>query len=237
MSTHSDTIDIEKMTVLQLSCTGDMPIIELTARLNALCEQADSAEHPIVILQLTAHVVDIFPWPGQVNIQDVNRWERAIRRLERLPAVTIILVSGVIGGAALDLILTADYRIVTTDFQLHLPLNHGHIWPGTALYRLVNQVGMARSRQLLMGVRDIGAQRALDIGLVDEVAGSTSPEILEIVSRFAAMSGAEVAVRRQLLLEVQAMSIDDAFGLHLAACDRELNRLHVDEPLEAGESQ
>ncbi|MEK8174877.1 hypothetical protein NKH77_54940 [Streptomyces sp. M19] len=39
------------------------------------------------------------------------------------------------------------------------------------------------------------------------------------------ISDQELAVRRQLLLEAASVEYDEALGVHLAACDRELRRL------------
>ena len=43
----------------------------------------------------------------------------------------------------------------------------------------------------------------------------------------AAVEGAELAIRRQLMLEAPTATFEDALGVHLAACDRSLRRLAV----------
>jgi isomerase DpgB len=40
----------------------------------------------------------------------------------------------------------------------------------------------------------------------------------------AAAGGAELAIRRQLVLEAATTTFEDALGMHLAACDRALRR-------------
>jgi isomerase DpgB len=39
-----------------------------------------------------------------------------------------------------------------------------------------------------------------------------------------AVAGAELAIRRQLLLDAPTVSFDDALGVHLAACDRAIRQ-------------
>ncbi|XYH97096.1 enoyl-CoA-hydratase DpgB [Sorangium sp. So ce1128] len=211
---------------LRLDIDGGVPLAELTAAVNGVCQQAEDRTHSVVVLWLPTSSFDPKGWPGEISIQDANRWERAVRRLERLAAASIAVVSGACGGPALDLLLATDYRIATAELRLLLPVNDGHVWPGMAVHRLVNQVGVARARQLLVGGHDISAQQALDIGLVDELSSAASDALRAAASRLGRISGKELAIRRQLVLEAPATSFEDALGTHLAACDRELRRLH-----------
>ena len=158
-------------------------------------------------------------------MQEVTRWERALRRLERLPAVTVAVAGGYCAGPALDLLLTADYRIATSNFELLLPVNDGHFWPGMAIFRLAKQIGGGLSRRLVLWGDRLTATRALEIGLVDELTGSLEEAVQGAAVLLARAAGAELAVRRQLVLENPGTSYEEALGAHLAACDRELRRL------------
>lgn len=222
---NNNAAEIAKAPHLQLDITGGIPLTELTVQVNGICAQAEEQTHAVVVLHFTDSSLDLKEWPGQVGIQDVNRWERAVRRLERLATVVIAVASGATCGPALDLLLASDYRIAEADFRLHMPINQGHVWPGMGIYRLVNQVGVARGRQLLMGVHEITAQRALDLGLIDEISDAMLDTMHAAVLRLGPMSSAELSVRRQLLLEAPTTTFEDALGTYLAACDRELRRL------------
>jgi isomerase DpgB len=224
MKTNPNILESQKQQLLKLNIAEDMSLAELTAQVNNTCEEAANCAHAVVICHLTGS--NLQEWPGKsTGIQDINRWERALRRLERLPTATISLASGILCGPALDLLLTNDYRIVSPDFQLRLPVNDGHVWPGMTIHRLTHQIGIARCRQLLLGNCEFNAKQALDMGLVDEISGNTHPRIQAAISRFNSMSGTEIAVRRQLLLEATTTNFEDALGVYLAACDRELRRL------------
>jgi isomerase DpgB len=50
---------------------------------------------------------------------------------------------------------------------------------------------------------------------------SSAEKAMEVA---AAAVGAELAIRRQLVLEAPATTFEDALGTHLAACDRALRR-------------
>ncbi|MDT0345440.1 enoyl-CoA-hydratase DpgB [Streptomyces litchfieldiae] len=197
---------------------------ELTAELNAVCDRAEDRRPPGVVLMLGGSPGD-WPWPGAARIQEVNRWERAVRRLERLSAVIIAVARGTCGGPALDLLLAGDYRIAEPGLRMLLPVNDGHFWPGMGVHRLVNQVGVARARQLVLWGHELSAPQAIELGLVDEVTEQLDDAIGAAALLLGRLSGPDLAIRRQLLLEAPSVDHDEALGPHLAACDRELLRL------------
>ncbi|MFG3530819.1 enoyl-CoA-hydratase DpgB [Streptomyces sp. NPDC047917] len=212
---------------ITLEVDGTRTLAELTAALNGICEQAEDrkGEHVIVVLRLEASATESRAWPGPAGIQEVNRWERAVRRLESLAAMNIAVGRGACGGPALDLLLAADFRIATPDLLLRLPVNDGHFWPGMALYRLVQHLGLSRARQIVLWGGDIPVARAQELSLVDQIADDITAAVHTATVLMGRISDQELAVRRRLLLEASSADYDDALGVQLAACDRELRRL------------
>jgi isomerase DpgB len=211
---------------LRLVMNTAQALPELTAALDRTCAMAEDDGHPAVVISASPVMHETRDWPGTVLIAEVNRWERAVRRLERLRCPSILLAAGVCGGPSLDLLLATDYRIAATDMRLLLPVNDGHFWPGMAVHRLVNQVGGARARQMVLWGSELTAQHATAIGLVDQVAADLDTAVSAARILLGRQSGSDLAVRRQLLLEAYSSAYEDALGVHLAACDRELRRLH-----------
>ncbi|MFJ8434742.1 enoyl-CoA-hydratase DpgB [Kitasatospora sp. NPDC094019] len=211
---------------LEVRIDGTRPLAELTAAVNAVCDEVENrTERSVVVLRLDVTPADSRSWPGTVDVRQVNRWERAVRRFERLAAMTIAAARGACGGPALDLLLAADFRIGAPDLLLMLPVNDGHFWPGMALYRLVQHLGVARARQIVMWGNDISVDRALELGLIDQLSEEVAEAVHTATVLMGRISDRELAVRRQLLLEAGSADYDDALGAHLAACDRELRRL------------
>lgn len=211
---------------LVVTMDGGKPLPELTATVNAVCAEVDGRQQPtVVVFRLGTVPVERREWPGEVRIQEVNRWERAVHRLERLPAVNIVAAQGICGGVALDLLLAADFRIGAPDLRLVLPVNDEHFWPGMSVYRLVRHLGLAKAKQIVMWGADLSLDTAARLGLIDQV----SEDIAEAVDTAAVftgrVAGRELAIRRQLLLEATSVEYEEALGTHLAACDRELRRL------------
>ncbi|MEW1860510.1 enoyl-CoA-hydratase DpgB [Streptomyces sp. NPDC088194] len=214
--------------VLRIGAGHPLPV--LTDAVREVCEQAE-ADRRCLVLRLVDGGTPGEGWPGDVTIQEVNRWERAVRRLERLPAVTIAVAEGTCAGAAFDLLLATDYRIAGADLRLRLPVNAGQLWPGTAVFRLAQQVSPAHARQLVLWRHELSARQALDAGVVDECRADTDAAVRAAVVLLGELAGAEVAVRRQLIREAASSPYEDALGAHLSACDRELRRLGRRRPV------
>jgi isomerase DpgB len=165
-------------------------------------------------------------WASDLPVALVSKWERGLRRLERVPAVTIAVADSDCGGPALDALLAADYRIMATGTKLIMPVVAGATWPGMSLYRLARQAaGTAPVRRAALFGTPIGAVAAQAIGVIDEVSGNTTIAVEKAVGVAAAARGTELAIRRQLVAEALTTSYEDALGVHLAACDRALRGL------------
>ncbi|WP_327096064.1 enoyl-CoA-hydratase DpgB [Nocardia vinacea] len=224
---------------LTIDCTAPLSIA-LVDRLNAFCSSAEGTGAPLVcLIRLTgADTATAGQWPAPVEIHLVNKWELALRRLERLDAVTVALVEANCGGPAFDVVLAVDYRVATADARLYPPSLAGDVWPGMGLYRLANQFGVAAARRLLLFAEEMTSAVAERIGLIDETGDPVS--ILEArIPILRTRAGSELAIRRRLLLDATSVSFEDALGSHLAACSRALTRgsdnLGVLFPPSAGE--
>jgi isomerase DpgB len=208
--------------VLRIDGAGGQPA-EQTAAVGAVCDRAEDLDgKAIVVVHLSGAPAG--SWTGGLTVKLVNRWEQALRRLERLPAATIAVATGDCGGAALDALLVTDFRIAAESARLVLSTEGGLMWPGMSLYRLARQLppGVVRRAALFGGA--LGASEALALHLVQEVTGDPTAAVAAAVRRVAAGSGAELAVRRQLSAEARTVGYEDALGVHLAACDRALRR-------------
>jgi len=189
-------------------------------------EVEDAAPEALAVLRLRPRATGrpAPSWPGQAEIHLVNRWERALRRLERLAAPTVAVAEGVCSGPALEVLLTCDYRIASADLLLELRGPGDQIWPGMLVHRLANQLGVGVTRRLVLFGAKVGAERAAEIGLIDEIADDVPARLNELGRVARSATGQEFAIRRRLLLDATNTSFEDALGGHLAACDRILRR-------------
>jgi isomerase DpgB len=193
--------------------------------LNALCERAGDQDGAAVVVHVSGAPAG--PRADGLTVSLVSKWERALRRLERLAAPTVAIASDDCGAGALDALLATDYRIATTSARLLMPLEGGAAWPGMATYRLSQQAGTARVRKAVLFGTPIPAVEALSLHLVDELVDDPARALERAEELAGAVSGTELAIRRQLLANAATTSFEDALGTHLAACDRALRRAAV----------
>jgi isomerase DpgB len=192
------------------------------AELGAVCAKVEVGDTSGVVI-IRASGVPSPQWAAELSVALVSKWERGLRRLERLHAVSIAVAEEDCGGPALDVLLAADYRIMAGSAKLVMSVVAGAPWPGMALYRLTRQAaGAAPARRAALFGTPIEAVTAQAMGVVDEVADDVASSLDQATKLAASARGAELAIRRQLMQEALTTSFEEALGVHLAACDRAL---------------
>lgn len=114
----------------------------------------------------------------------VNQFILDIVRMNR---VVIHVDCGPVISQFFHMSLACDYRVVSDDLVIEKPyLKHGMIPKGGGAYFLCRMLGWAKAVDVLLSHRDITAQEALELGLVDVVTsrGSLEKAALEIAHRF-----------------------------------------------------
>jgi isomerase DpgB len=212
---------------LVMRIDGTRPLsADSVAAIEAVCDSADDLDEPgAVIIYVSG--VPVRSWASDLTVSLVSKWERGLRRLERLRVATIAVAAGDCGGIALDALLVTDYRIAAASVRLMVSAQAGATWPGMALYRLAHQSGATAIRRAVLFGIPIEAVDALAVHLVDELTSDPEGALAAAAEWARAMWGDELAVRRQLMLDAANVSFEDALGLHLAACDRVLRRMPV----------
>jgi len=95
---------------------------------------------------------------------------RAMNAVADIPRATIAAISTFALGGGCELALACDFRIASTKAKLGQPeILLGIIPGGGGTQRLPRLVGPARAKDLIFSGRQVGADEALRIGLVDEV--------------------------------------------------------------------
>lgn len=96
--------------------------------------------------------------------------QRMARAWEELPQMTIAAIEGYAIGGGLALAVALDWRVMAGDAFVSLPeIGLGIPLTWGTLPRLVNLAGPARAKRLAILCERIPADRALSMGLVDEV--------------------------------------------------------------------
>lgn len=118
-----------------------------------------------------------------------RRIDRVVGTLETLPKPTIAMIEGacVGGGAALALVCDFRYATPTLTFGVPIARTLGNTLSIANVSRLIDMVGVARTKEALMMARLFGAEEALAAGLVNGVfdAASLRGEVRAIARGFA----------------------------------------------------
>ena len=140
----------------------------------------------------------------------------ALGALSRLPRAVIAAVNGYALGGGLELALACDLRICAEDAKLGVPeILLGVIPGGGGTQRLARLVGPARAKEMVLTGRQVGAEEALSIGLVNRVVarGAVIEVALELAAELAA--GAVVAQGLGKSAIDQGLELTLEEGLHL----------------------
>ncbi|MGW5707215.1 MULTISPECIES: enoyl-CoA-hydratase DpgB [Amycolatopsis] len=206
---------------LVLRFDGSRPLsAAVVEEIGAFCDRAEDQREPGPV---TIHVTGAPPadWAKGLAVGLVSKWERVVRRFERLGRLTAAVASGECAGTALDLLLAADIRIAEPGTTLRLASAGGGTWPGMTVYRLTKQAGAAGIRRAVLLGTPLDTERALALDLIDEVSDDPAKTLAELD---VVVDGAETAIRRQLIFEAGSTTFEEALGSHLAAADRALRR-------------
>ncbi len=147
--------------------------------------------------------------------------------LAALPIPTIAAISGFALGGGLELALAADLRVADRTAKLGLPEVGLGIIPGYGgTQRLPRLIGQGRAFDLIFTGRHVGADEALQLGLVnrvvdDALAGATELAQLTLKNAPVALGLAKEAVVRGLELGLsQGLEVEaDLFGMALSTED------------------
>lgn len=129
-------------------------------------------------------------------VRDIDRLSSAFASLGRIPKPVIAAVTGYALGGGCELALTADFRVSADDAKWGQPeILLGIIPGGGGTQRLPRLIGPAKAKDLVYTGRFVGAEEALEIGLVDVVvaAAEVYPTALKLAAKYA--KGASFALR------------------------------------------
>ena len=121
--------------------------------------------------KLFAAGADISEFGGPDEAKVVGgQFLRALGAVADIPRATIAAISGFALGGGCELALACDFRIAADRAKLGQPeILLGIIPGGGGTQRLARLIGPARAKDMIFTGRQVGAEEALRIGLVDEV--------------------------------------------------------------------
>lgn len=193
----------------------------LLARLRTVAESQQVRDaHAVVVTggdRIFAAGAEISEFGGQDEASRIAAsFHGALNAVAALPGFVIAAVSGYALGGGCELALACDYRIGSTKAVFGQPeILLGIIPGGGGTQRLPRVVGRSRAKELMITGRQVRAEEALAIGLVDEVV---EPEALmtRALELAGSIAGGAAQASRIIKRVVDAgMETDLASGLAL----------------------
>ncbi|MFZ0251822.1 MAG: enoyl-CoA hydratase-related protein [Acidimicrobiales bacterium] len=139
----------------------------------------------------------------------------ALGALAELPRATIAAVNGYALGGGLELALACDFRVCAEDSRFGLPeVLLGVLPGGGGTQRLPRLIGPSRAKELIFTGRQVRADEALSIGLVNRVVAADS--VLEASLTWAAELAAGPVVAHGLAKAAVDGGLDTSLAAGLA---------------------
>ncbi len=129
--------------------------------------------------------------------------------IENYPKPTIAMINGHCIGGGLNLATCTDFRIASAKSRFAMPAAKLALgYPYDAIRRLVNAVGAGAAKQLMFTAKSIDADKALQLGLVQEVVDedSLADRITELADNIA--GNAPLTIRAMKYIATQVMHRD-----------------------------
>jgi len=139
--------------------------------------------------------IDEFGGPEEATVVG-NAFRGALDAVAAIPRATIAAVAGFALGGGCELALACDLRVCGTSARLGQPeVLLGIIPGGGGTQRLARLVGPSRAKDLILSGRQVDADEALRIGLVDRVVDG---DVLEAAVEWATQLAAGAVVAQGL---------------------------------------
>jgi 2-(1,2-epoxy-1,2-dihydrophenyl)acetyl-CoA isomerase len=151
--------------------------------------------------------------PGGALIERLNR---CILRMQRLPKPIIGSINGVAAGAGLNIALATDLRLASDTARFgEVFARVGLVPDGGGTYFLPRLVGTAKAMELILLADLVDAQEALRIGLVNRVvpAEQLEQETLKLAERLAQGPTVAYGLAKRGLYRGLGMSLEDVLNM------------------------
>ncbi len=120
----------------------------------------------------------------------------AMEAISHHPWPTLAAINGHCLGGGLELAITCDLRICAAGAKLGMPpAKLGLIYGHTGLRKFLDTIGLARTKELFLTGRNVDAERADRIGLVNEVVGDERLEHEAVQMAAAIAANAPLSMR------------------------------------------
>jgi enoyl-CoA hydratase/carnithine racemase len=160
---------------------------------------------------------DISQFQAFSTAQDAIDYERmtgeVTGRLERVRKPTIAMIHGVCVGGGASIALACDFRYADPQLRFGIPIARtlGNCLSLAGYARLVDFIGPAKTKELIMLARLLSADEALSLGVMTEIvpADQLAARVQEIAERLASLAPLTLAATKESIRRILAARVPD----------------------------
>jgi enoyl-CoA hydratase/carnithine racemase len=134
-------------------------------------------------------------------------------RLERVRKPTIALIHGVCVGGGTALALSCDFRYADEKLRFGVPIARtlGNCLSLAGYARVVDFVGPAKAKELLMLAKLLNAEEAISLGLMTEIVAAAVLEerVAEVAAHLTTLAPLTLAATKESIRRIQAARVPD----------------------------
>lgn len=140
-----------------------------------------------------------------------NAFGHMLQSLNEYPKVVVISVNGASAGGALGLICCGDVVLAADNASFSFPEVQLGMIPAMISSFVVERIGVAQSRRLMLSAETIKAQEAVSLGIVNEVvkADELANRTEQVAKRFLNNSPAAISECKQLIRYVARHTVEE----------------------------
>jgi enoyl-CoA hydratase/carnithine racemase len=164
---------------------------------------------------------DISQFQAFSDPQDAIDYERrtgeVTGRLEQVRKPTIAMIHGVCVGGGASLALACDFRYADPELRFGIPIARtiGNCLSLAGYGRLIDYVGPAKAKELIMLAKLLNAEEALSLGVVTEIvrANQLQTRVDEVAARLTTLAPLTLAATKESIRRIQsARGLDSSEG-------------------------
>ncbi len=164
---------------------------------------------------------DIGQFRAFTNPQDAIDYERRTGevsgRLERVRKPTIAMIHGVCVGGGASIALSCDFRYADPNLRFGIPIARtiGNCLSLKTYSRLIDFVGPAKTKELIMLATLLTAEEALSLGVMTEIVPTEQLEarVREVADRLTTLAPLTLAATKESIRRIQAArALDNEAG-------------------------
>lgn len=200
----------------ELSADNQIGAIVLTGRGDHFCAGIDLVQD-----SLSEHKNSRARSPAEANMQQLEntrKFQAAISAIADCPLPVIAVIQGYCLGAGVDLITACDIRIASSDALFSVRETRiGLVADVGTLQRLPKILSAGHVAELAYTGKDINAQRAEKIGLINDLYSSAEAAMdagLELANQIAANSPMAVRGTKFILQQGESLTTDQSLLLN-----------------------